>query len=125
MKKTTIYAEKAPSAIGPYGHANTAGDFVFVSGQLGIDPATEELLEGVENQARQAFENLKVVLEEAGTSLDSVVKTTVFLSDMADFPAINEIYGRYFTANYPARSCVAVSTLPKNAEFEIEAIAVK
>lgn len=125
MKKTAINSELAPSAVGPYSHANLAGDMVFVSGQLGLNPATGKLAEGVEAQAEQGLTNLKNVLEACGSSLDQVVKTTVFLSDIADFAAVNAIYAQYFTTDYPARSCVQVAALPMGAAFEIEAVAVR
>lgn len=125
MTKEIIKTEKAPAAIGPYSQAVKHGDFVFVSGCLGINPATGQLADGgVEAQARQSLENLKEVLEAAGSSFDKVVKATVFIKDMNDFPKINEIYGEYFTKNHPARSCVEVARLPKDGLVEIEAIAI-
>lgn len=124
--KEIISTSNAPAAIGPYSQAVAANGFVFTSGQLGIVPQTGELAgDGVEAQAKQAFENLKAVLEEAGTSLEKVLKTTCFLSDMADFVAFNKVYESYITSDFPARSCFAVKTLPKNAACEIEAIAIK
>lgn len=125
MGKTVINAAKAPAAVGPYSHANAAGDTIYISGQLGLDPETGVLAEGVEAQAKTGFENLKTILTEAGVSFENVVKTTVFLTDMNDFAAVNDIYAQYFTADYPARSCVQVAALPKGASFEIEAIAAK
>lgn len=125
MSKTVINAAKAPAAVGPYSHANAAGETIYISGQLGLDPETGVLAEGVEAQAKTAFENLKTILTEAGVSFENVVKTTVFLTDMNDFAAVNDIYAQYFTADYPARSCVQVAALPKGASFEIEAIAAK
>ncbi|WP_195268792.1 RidA family protein [Eubacterium sp. 1001713B170207_170306_E7] len=125
MSKTAINAAKAPAAVGPYSHANAAGGTIYVSGQLGLDPETGALAEGVEAQAQTGFENLKTILTEAGVSFENVVKTTVFLTDMNDFAAVNAIYAKYFTGDYPARSCVQVAALPKGASFEIEAIAVK
>ena len=125
MSKTVINAAKAPAAVGPYSHANAAGETIYISGQLGLDPDTGVLAEGVEAQAKTGFENLKTILTEVGVSFENVVKTTVFLTDMNDFAAVNDIYAQYFTADYPARSCVQVAALPKGASFEIEAIAAK
>ena len=123
--RTTITANNAPAAVGPYVHAVMAGDIVFTSGQLGIIPETGELAEGVEAQAEQAIKNIQVVLEEAGYTLNDVVKTTVFLADMKDFATINVIYAKYFNENKPARSCVQAAALPKGGLFEMEVIAVK
>lgn len=125
MSKTVINTAKAPAAVGPYSHANAAGETIYISGQLGLDPETGVLAEGVEAQAKTGFENLKTILTEVGVSFENVVKTTVFLTDMNDFAAVNDIYAQYFTADYPARSCVQVAALPKGASFEIEAIAAK
>ena len=125
MSKTVINADKAPAAVGPYSHAKAAGDTIYISGQLGLDPETGVLAEGVEAQAETGFNNLKTILAEAGISFENVVKTTVFLTDMNDFAAVNDIYAKYFTGDYPARSCVQVAALPKGASFEIEAVAVK
>lgn len=125
MSKTVINAAKTPAAVGPYSHANAAGDTIYISGQLGLDPETGVLAEGVEAQAKTGFENLKTILTEVGVSFENVVKTTVFLTDMNDFAAVNDIYAQYFTGEYPARSCVQVAALPKGASFEIEAIAAK
>lgn len=125
MKKE-ISTEKAPSAIGPYSQAVEVGDLIFTSGMIPIDPATGGLVDGsVEEQAEQAISNLKNLLEAAGSSMDRVVKTVVFIRDMEDFAKINEIYARYFTEPYPARSCVQVARLPKDVAIEIEAIAEK
>ena len=121
----TISASGAPAAVGPYCHAKLCGSTLYCSGQLGLIPATGELPEGVEAQARQALENLGAVLRAAGMDYADVVKTTVFLADIADFAAINGIYAQYFTAEPPARSCVQAGALPKGGLFEIEAIAVK
>ena len=118
----TINAENAPAAVGPYCHAKLAGNTLYTSGQLGLVPSTGELPQGVEAQAVQALENLKAVLAAAGMSCADVVKTTVFLADIA---AINAIYANYFNGEAPARSCVQVASLPKGALFEIEAVAVK
>lgn len=120
---TKISTEKAPAAIGPYSQAISTGTMLYTSGQLGINPANGEL-EGndVTAQAEQVMKNLGAVLEEAGTKFDNIVKTTCFLADMADFAAFNAVYSKYITSA-PARSCVAVKTLPKNALVEVEAIA--
>lgn len=120
-----ISAKNAPAAVGPYSHAVLAGNTLYTSGQLGLDPASGELVDGVEAQARRALESLKAVLETAGMGFADVTKTTVFLADMGDFAAINAIYEEYFTGDCPARSCVQVAALPKGALFEIEAVAVK
>ncbi len=124
MKKQ-INAANAPAAIGPYCHATEASGFIFTSGQLGFDPETGKLREGVEAQARQSFTNLKTVLESAGSSLDDVLKTTVFVADLADFGKVNAIYAEFFGPNYPARSCVQVAALPAGGLVEAEVIAVK
>ncbi len=121
----TITAPNAPAAVGPYCHAKLAGNTLYTSGQLGLDPATGTLAQGVEAQARQALENLGAVLRAAGMDYADVTKTTVFLADMGDFAAINAIYAEFFTGEAPARSCVAVKELPKGGLFEIEAVAVK
>lgn len=119
-----IHTEKAPKAIGPYSQAIKVGNLVFASGQVPIVPATGEFVEGgIKEQTRQSLTNAKAILEEAGTRLSKVVKTTVYLSDMANFAAMNEVYAEFFTQPYPARSAVAVKTLPKNALVEVECIA--
>ena len=121
-----ISTEKAPKAIGPYSQAIEAGGMVFVSGQLPIDPATGMFAEGgIKEQTRQSLTNAKHILEEAGTDLAHVVKTTVFLSDMDNFAAMNEVYAEFFSMPFPARSAVAVKTLPKNALVEVEFTAIK
>jgi len=115
-----------PTALGPYRLSVDAGDFVFLSGQVGLSPVNGELAgETTEAQAKQALENIKAVLESQKLSLSKVVKTTIFLTDMGDFAAVNKVYAEYFTTDFPARSTVAVKTLPKNARVEIEAIAKK
>lgn len=125
MSKQIIQSEKAPKAIGPYSVGVKAGGMVFTAGQLGIDRQTGEFVEGgVQEQTRMALMNLKYILEEAGTSLDYVVKTTVFLKDMDDFVLMNEVYATFFLNNPPARSAVQVARLPKDAAVEIEAIAL-
>ena len=125
MNKKVINANNAPAAVGPYVHAVMAGDLLYTSGQLGIDPATGEMPEGVEAQAHLSLKNLGAILTEAGLSYSDVIKTTVFLDDMNDFAVINGIYAEYFTGETPARSCVEVAKLPKGGLIEIEAIAVK
>ena len=125
MTLKKIHTEKAPAAVGPYSQAIEVNDMVYTSGQIPLDPATGELVEGdVQAQAHQVFKNLIAVLEEAGTSMDKAVKTLCFLDDMADFAAFNEVYAEYFTEK-PARSCFAVKALPKGALCEVEVIAVK
>lgn len=121
-----INTEKAPKAIGPYSQAIEAGGMIFASGQLPIDPTTGEFaVGGVKEQTRQSLTNARHILEAAGTDLAHVVKTTVFLADMADFGAMNEVYSEFFSQPFPARSAVAVKTLPKGALVEVECIAVK
>ncbi len=122
--KEIIATDKAPAAIGPYSQAVKVGNLLFTSGMIPIDPATNTLVEGgIEVQAERALENVKNLLEASGSSLDKVVKTVVFLKDMNDFAKVNEIYAKYFTENYPARSCVEVARLPKDVLIEMEAIA--
>ena len=126
MNKTIISTDKAPAAIGPYSQAIAVGDMIFTSGVIPIIPETGELETGdIKAQAKQAIGNLINLLEAAGANADSVVKTTVFIKDMNDFAAINEVYATYFTDNYPARSCVEVARLPKYVLIEIEAVALK
>jgi len=119
-----ISTPKAPAAIGPYSQAWVAGDMLFTSGQIPVDPATGNIPEGISAQAHQALANLLAVIEAAGFTPDQVVKTTCFLDDMGDFAAFNEVYAQYLP-NKPARSCVAVKTLPRNVLCEIECVAVK
>lgn len=122
--REVIHTDQAPAAIGPYVQALRSQDWIFSSGQLGLDPVTGKLVGGgVTEQARQALANLAAVLEAAGGGLDCVLKTTVFLVDMADFPAMNAVYAEAFGAHSPARSTVAVAALPLGARFEIEAVA--
>jgi len=127
MSKKVINAAAAPAAIGPYSHAVDTGlGLIFTSGQIPVDPATGEIVEGgIEVQTEQVFANLKVVLEAAGSSFEKVVKTTVFLNDMKDFATVNSIYAKYLGTDSPARSAVQVAALPKGALVEIEAIALK
>jgi 2-iminobutanoate/2-iminopropanoate deaminase len=123
--KTIIKTELAPAAIGPYSVGVAGGPFVFTAGQLGINPKTGNLVEGgVEAETRQALQNLTAILEAANSCLDNVVKTTVFLKDIADFAKMNAVYGEFFTENPPARSAVQVAALPKNGAVEIEAISL-
>ena len=122
---THVSTPNAPAALGPYSQAVDTGSTVYCSGQLGLDPATGNLAEGVQAQTHQALKNLQAVLNAAGLSLDNVVKTTVFVQDLADFGTVNEIYGTYFHGGFPARSCVQIAALPKNALVEIECIAVR
>ncbi|MBQ3592748.1 MAG: RidA family protein [Clostridia bacterium] len=121
MKK--ICTDKAPAAIGPYSQAMVINNMVFTSGQIPVDPATGDIPEGIEAQTNQALTNVKNLLEAAGTSIDKVVKTTVFIQNMSDFSVVNEIYQGYFSEPYPARSCVEVAKLPKGVLVEVEAIA--
>ncbi len=118
-----IHTTAAPAAIGPYNQAVRAGNFVFASGQLGLDPATGVLAEGVEAQARQALANLQAVLQAAGATFADVVKTTIFLTDMGDFQTVNTVYAAAFAADPPARSTVQVAALPRGGAVEIEMIA--
>ena len=121
-----IHTLKAPAAIGPYSQAIEVNGFVFASGQIPIDPATGSFVEGgVKEQTRQALTNASEILQEAGTDLAHVVKTTVYLADMADFAAMNEVYAQFFSEPYPARSAVAVKDLPKGALVEVEDLAAK
>ena len=124
MDRSVIATPNAPGAIGPYSQGWIAGDWVFTSGQIPVDPASGAVPQGIAGQADQSCRNVAAVLEAAGASLEDVVKTTCFLADMADFAAFNEVYARYFTSK-PARSCVAVKALPKGVLCEIEAIAAK
>lgn len=123
--KEIVSASNAPAALGPYSHAVAMEGMVFTSGQLGIDPATGKLAEGVAAQAEQALRNLEAVLAAGGASMADVVKTTVFVTDLKDFGTVNTIYGQHFGADFPARSCVQVAALPAGGLVEIEAIAFK
>jgi 2-iminobutanoate/2-iminopropanoate deaminase len=122
--RKVISTKGAPGAIGPYSQAIKAGNFLYTSGQIPIDHVSGELVTDIEKATERSLENVKAILEEAGTSMDKVVKTVVFLKDMNDFAAMNEVYGRYFKENPPARSCVEVAKLPKDAVIEIEVVAL-
>ncbi len=123
MTMKEVKTNNAPAAIGPYSQAIISGNTVFASGQIPVNPSNGEIPEGVEAQANQAFTNVKNLLEAAGTSIEKVIKTTVFIQNMDDFGKINEIYASYFTEPFPARSCVEVAKLPKGVLLEVEAIA--
>ena len=126
MTKQIIHTEKAPLPIGPYSQAVQSGNLLFVSGQIAIDPATNELISGeVKDEALQVMKNLEQLLAAAGYGFEHVVKTNIFLRDMADFAVVNEVYGSYFSSNFPARETVAVLGLPKNVRVEISVIAAK
>jgi len=124
MSKQSIQTDAAPAAIGPYSQAIRVGDTVYLSGQIGLDPATGTLREGIEAQARQVFANLRAVTEAAGASLDDVVKLSVLLADMGDFAKVNEIMAGHFKPPYPARATYQVAGLPRAARIEVEAIVV-
>lgn len=123
--KVKIESCNAPKAIGPYSQAVLVDDTLYVSGNIPVNPATGDVADGIVNQSKQVFENMKAVLNEAGMGFENVVKTTAFLTDLSNFATFNEIYASYFVAPYPARSCVEVSKLPKNVLVEVECIAKK
>lgn len=124
MSKKIINSTKAPAPIGPYSQAVQSGNLLFLSGQIAIDPSTGQLkTASIEEQAIQVMENLKAVLAEAGLNFSHIIKTTIFLTSMSDFDAVNKVYGSYFTENFPARETVAVAGLPKNVNVEISVIA--
>lgn len=124
MSKKVIFTEKAPAAIGPYSQAIKTGSFLFASGQIPIDPSTGQMVNSsIEEQTKQVMENVKGLLESMEASMENIVKTTLFITDMNDFPKINEVYSNYFKQSPPARSCVEVSALPKGAKIEMEFIA--
>lgn len=126
MNVETIHAERAPKAIGPYSQALRYSDFIFTSGQLPLVPETGKLIEGgIEEQTRQSLLNLRAILKKGGTDFDTVLKTTVLLSDMNDFAAMNKVYAQFFTESFPARSAVQVARLPMDAMVEIEAVAYR
>ncbi|MEL1243042.1 Rid family detoxifying hydrolase [Flavobacterium sp. DGU11] len=114
-----------PTAIGPYSHSVSYEDLLFISGQIGIDPQSNILREGIQEQTLQIFENLKTILKDNNSDLDHIVKTTIFIRDMKQFEAVNKIYGSYFDKRFPARSTIEVVSLPRNAAIEIECIAIK
>ena len=125
MKKV-INTNNAPAPIGPYSQAIAAGNFVFVSGQIPMDPSTGDIVsENVKAETKQVMENIKAILSEAGLGFDHIVKTSIFLTDMQTFAQVNEVYGSYFTSQFPARETIQVSALPKNVNVEISVIAVK
>ena len=123
--KVKIESGNAPKAIGPYSQAVLVDDTLYVSGNIPVNPATGDVADGIVNQSKQVFENMKAVLNEAGMGFENVVKTTAFLTDLSNFATFNETYASYFVAPYPARSCVEVSKLPKNVLVEVECIAKK
>ena len=123
--KRLIETKKAPAAVGPYSQGILSGNTLYLSGQIGIDPVTQQLEEGIEAQTRRCFDNIRVLLSEAGYSFSDVVKITLFLANMQNFTIVNQIYATYFSIPYPVRSCVEVSALPKNAAIEIEVTAIK
>ena len=125
MNKQVIKTDNAPEAIGPYSQAIMVGDFIYTSGQIPINPKTGIMETDIKLATKQSMENIKAILEEVGTSLENVIKTTIFLKDLNDFNVVNEVYATYFKENNPARSCVEVSKLPKDAVIEIEAIAIR
>jgi 2-iminobutanoate/2-iminopropanoate deaminase len=123
---TIVNTNNAPAPIGPYSQATIAGNFVFVSGQIPLNPATGELVTtGITDEAKMVMENLKAILTEAGIGFENIVKTSIFLTDMGNFSQVNEVYGTYFSSNFPARETVQVSALPKGVNVEISVIAVK
>ena len=125
MNKKVIQTEKAPKALGPYSQAIQAGNFLFLSGQIPLDPKTGELVKGdIRKQTQQVLENIKGILESQGLGMENVVKSTIFLKDIANFNQVNEVYATYFPSSPPARSTIEVTKLPRNADIEIEAIAL-
>ena len=126
IKKEIIKTQKAPLAIGPYSQAIRAENLLFLSGQISINPETNEFIDGdIEIQTEQVLKNIKAILEAGGSLLEDVVKVTIYLQDIKDFASVNKIYSKYFEKSLPARACVEVSNLPKNAKLEIDAIAIK
>ncbi|MBW2018115.1 MAG: RidA family protein, partial [Deltaproteobacteria bacterium] len=122
MKKEIIHTDRAPAAVGPYSQAVRAGNLLFVSGQIPLDPETGEMVDGdIREQTRQALENLRAVLDAGGSGLDRVIKSTVFILRMEEFSLVNEVYGEFFPVDPPARACIEVSALPKGARVEVEA----
>ena len=124
MNKTVIASDKSPAAIGPYSQAIEVNGFIYTSGIIGVDPKTGEAKNSIEEQTKQVFDNMKGLLGDAGSSMNQVVKTTVFIKNMDDFGKVNEIYASYFDGAFPARSCVEVARLPKDLLIEVEAIAI-
>lgn len=125
MKREIIHTNNAPGAIGPYSQGMVVGDLVYTSGQIPLNPQTGEMVTEIKAATKQSMENVKAILEAAGSCLENIIKTTIFVKDLNDFAAVNEVYGTYFNENPPARSCVEVAKLPKDAVIEIEAIATK
>lgn len=123
MSKSVIATTKAPAAIGPYSQAIQVGDLIFTSGMIPVIPETGEIVEGIENQARQALTNVKSLLESQNRSMSDIIKTTLFIKNMDDFAKVNEVYATFFEGDFPARSCVEVARLPKDVLIEVEAIA--
>lgn len=123
MNKNVIATKSAPAAIGPYSQAIKVGDLIFTSGMIPVIPETGEVVEGIENQARQALTNVKSLLASQGRSMSDIIKTTVFIKNMDDFSKVNEVYATFFEGDFPARSCVEVARLPKDVLIEVEAIA--
>lgn len=120
-----LHTDKAPAAVGPYSQAIKVGDLIYTSGQLALNPETGDLVnDEIQAATRRSLDNIKAILEEAGSSLDKVVKSTIFLSDMENFAKVNEVYGEYFSEHKPARSCIEVARLPKDALIEIEVVAL-
>ncbi|MDK6805612.1 RidA family protein [Aerococcus sp. UMB7834] len=124
MKKV-IETKQAPAAIGPYSQAVEINNSLFVSGQIPVDPSTGEIAEDIESQAKQSMTNLKAIIEEAGYQVSDIVRCTIFLTDLANFQAVNEIYGSFLEEPFPSRSCVQVAALPKGVQIEVDAIVVK
>ena len=125
MTKNIISTDQAPAAIGPYSQAIEVNGIIYTSGMIPVVPATGEIVTGIEAQAKQALTNVKNLLESQGSSMDKVIKTTVFIKNMNDFAKVNEVYAGFFTGDFPARSCVEVARLPKDVLIEMEAIALK
>ena len=125
MPKEAIHTKHAPAALGPYSQGVRAGDTVYLSGQIGLDPATGNLVEGIDAQAHQVFKNLRAVAQAAGAELDDIVKLTILMADLADFTKVNEIMATYFKPPYPARATYQVAALPKAGRLEVEAILVR
>lgn len=126
MRKKLIQTNNAPEAIGPYSQAVQMGPFIFSAGQIGLDPATRELVPGgLEAEVQQTLDNLKAILESAGADWSDVVKTTLYLADMSDFPKVNELYGKVFPDNPPARTTIQAGALPKGARFEMDLVAIR